>query len=684
MSDEQKILTWLDNTSDGAWVWDVPNSLIHATARWNDRFCPGATATRRTVAEWLGTLEQNDRPAVRAAVAGTADDLADCEARVVSAGSPIRIRRRSRVVERDGDGAPRRVIGCDTVIAAAVPIGAPAEPATPEPAEDVSGEAEMPPAPDLAPRVAELEAQVLSASEAIGAAQRQLASATKDAHDLLATLGHDMRAKVESILGMHALLVDTPLSAEQREYLEVIRHSSQSIVASAENVIDGARSEAGVTLPIAPHPFDLVACLDDCLDAVSGAAGLKDLEPFYRVDENVPRAVVADEARVRQVLLNLIGNAVKFTDKGTVEVRVEADAASDDRYELRFIVRDTGAGIPSERMERLFEPFAQVGDPAGTRSGCGLGLAISRRLAVALGGDVAVESDVERGSTFTFRVAVGRADSETVEKAPASDALRGRRIELLGDFGASSPRLLEWLQRWGCVVEGAGMGAAPAKGRPDLVMFAVGSGAGLADSDLAQLLAIGTPIVLVCAPGLALPSATRARLAGVIRRPLRPRSVQRLLVEAAGSLGPDAESISSPTSVRKIESGLPILVVEDNAVNQRVAKSLLIKLGYKPVVAANGREACDVIKQESFKLVLMDCWMPEMDGFEATRTIRRYESEGRTRVPIVALTSAISEAERERCRESGMDDFVAKPATLSDLQEVIERWVPVDTTDLAG
>ena len=414
----------------------------------------------------------------------------------------------------------------------------------------------------------------------------------------LATISHEIRTPINGVLGMTDLLLGTALKTEQQEYAETIKRSATSLLALVNDILDLSRIEAG-KVTIRPVPFALKTVLDETVSLFALQARAKGLEFRLELAPNVPAMVVSDPERLGQVLNNLLGNAIKFTDAGRIGLTVILAGESADSSQVRFIVHDTGIGIAEEDQTRIFERFTQA-DTSNTRKygGTGLGLAISKELVELLGGEIGVDSEPDHGSKFWFTVALGKAAQ--VENAPVPKA-------------ASSPR-------------------APAQSAKPHIK-----------------LTIPTP-----APQ---PSAVSPPKAAVPAQPAvqKPNGLANLTAAVLGH------------SQR-------VLLAEDNEVNQRITVRLLEKLGLAVDAVANGREAVDAVSKKNYGLILMDCQMPEMDGFEATAVIRNRERNNR-HTPICALTANAMEGDRERCLAAGMDDYIAKPVSVEKLQEAIDRWI---------
>jgi signal transduction histidine kinase/CheY-like chemotaxis protein len=530
---------------------------------------------------------------------------------------------------------------------------------------------------DASERNIYLERVVEERTRKARAAQRQLEAASRAKSDFLSTLSHEIRTPLTGIMGTANLLLGTPLQPAQREYGETILRCGQLTLELVSEILDYTRAEAG-KLQLERRTFSLARLLDDVLLVVAQQAAARDLDLGAVVDGAVPDAVEGDPHRLRQVLLNLVGNAVKFTDRGAVVVSVApASAVASERAFLRVSVRDTGRGIPAGALKRIFDPFEQRdASVSRTHGGSGLGLAISQRIVERMGGQIGVESTVGVGSEFFFSVSLtpAAAAPEDVPLVPRA-ALKGCRALVVDDRPTRRSCLVQQLATWNLSVDARPdadsafallAGSAP----PAVVLAPSGavaelaarlSGAGLPRPTFIELIAYGAE-----APGRA--AAARAALIG----PVRPWALRASL---AAALATDAAPPPAAEPARATPgAGLSVLVVDDNAVNRVVAAQMVEQLGARAEIAEGGRAAVAAHAQRAFDCILMDCRMPDLDGIAASTEIRKAEAaSGAQRAYIVALTASASEDEREGCLAAGMDAFVTKPATLEDLALVLER-----------
>ncbi len=512
------------------------------------------------------------------------------------------------------------------------------------------------------------------------AAARDRAEAAMHAKaEFLANMSHEIRTPLNGVIGMNELLCGTHLEETQRQYADNIRASGEALLHVIDDVLDYSKIDAG-KLEIEAIPFDLTTRIEDVAALIAPRTAAKRVELLVEVDARLPAQVIGDPGRLGQVLLNLLGNAAKFTSAGEVRLKVEPleRAALDPAQPLwiRFEIADSGIGIPPDRLPKLFAPFEQV-DASTTRrfGGTGLGLAISRRLVELMGGRVSVESRLGVGSRFRVELPLpALPDAWTPASAP-SVVPAGLPVLLADDHPEARSILLGQLRALGAVAEGLESGeallerlrdAGPSE-RPALVMLDLHLG-GIDGIETARRLRSlpgldDLPIVLFSAD----PQGAGAEQAGIAARllkPIRRRELERTLARLArpGGVWASAASKLEVAAAPSVLAGRRVLVAEDNLINQRVVRALLERAGIDVRLANDGRQALELENQDAFDLILMDCQMPILDGYEATRSIRqRARQLGRPAVPILALTAHALEGERERCLEAGMDGYLTKP-----------------------
>ncbi len=520
----------------------------------------------------------------------------------------------------------------------------------------------------------------------------ELATETKSA--FLANMSHEIRTPLNAILGMTTLALKTRLTAEQQDYLSIVQSSGESLLEVINDILDFSKIEAS-RLDLDHTAFELRETVGDAAKILALRAGEKGLELAFGVASDVPDALVGDPGRLRQVLLNILGNAVKFTARGEVVLAVTLESATPGRATLHFSVRDTGIGIAPEHQEQIFQAFTQA-DSSTTRryGGTGLGLAIARRLVELMGGRLWVESGVGRGSTFHFTATFDRVELAATAPAFARPAaLEGLRVLVVDDNQTNRRILEEMLASWhmqpvAVSDSGAAMDAlrkAPAEQPFHLVItdcqMPEVDGFALARRIKTDELLHTTPIIMLTSVGR--PEDThRCRRLGVeacLTKPVKHSDLLETLASVAGvsmERGTGDTPRPQTTPSRTPARSLRVLVAEDNVVNRKLVMTLLQKRGHTVHAVENGREAVAALKgagRDVFDLVLMDVQMPEMGGFEATKVIRDGETAGVSRVPIVALTAHAMQGDRERCLEAGMDDYLAKPIDVNELIVTVER-----------
>ena len=520
-------------------------------------------------------------------------------------------------------------------------------------------------------------------------AKKELAeSATKVKNSFLANMSHEIRTPLTAILGMTDLLLSSELTKEHREYIDTIRSSGESLLNTIDDILDFSKIESG-RMDLDSRPLELRACIEETLDVVSQKAHAQGDELLYVIDANVPPTIVGDVARIRQILVNLISNAIKFTQNGEIFLSVHAQGLSGDEIELTFSVKDTGIGIPKDKLESIFQAFTQA-DSSVTRryGGTGLGLVICSRLINLMGGRIGVESTEGQGSRFFFTMRthiLAEKTPERVKEGPGE--LDGRRVLIVDDSATNLKILSAECKQWGVIPTTANSPSEALRLLKDGAAFDLAiydmqmpekDGVQLATETLALRHSAALPIVLLSSWDLSDPRIRQNRelFVATVMKPLKMSQFESLLKSVVGRQ-PDA-AVVAPTPAKKpvnlaAEVPVSIIVAEDNLINQKLIQRMLRGMGYQPTIVGTGLEVLNVLEHQPCDLVFMDVQMPEMDGLEATQKIRQRFGPG-AGPRVIAMTAFALSGDKEKCLRAGMDDYLSKPFVSDQVTSMIRKW----------
>jgi len=546
---------------------------------------------------------------------------------------------------------------------------------------------------NMANNIESLIASLKRSEEALRLASEAAEAASLAKSSFLARMSHEIRTPMNGVLGMTELLLESGLSPNQRKYAETVQRSGKNLLAIINDLLDFSKIEAG-KLELEKADMDLRQTVEDVVELLAERAHAKGLELACSVPADLTTQVRGDPLRFGQVLTNLLGNAIKFTERGSVVIRVACAAESQTQVTLRVEVSDTGVGINPEAQSRIFEEFAQAdGSTTRKHGGSGLGLAISKQLVEMMGGEIHVESAPGAGSTFWFTAIFDKQEEPaTAAYTMPTGMLTGVRALVVESSAVNRSILLSQMSNWGMANQAAAtaeqaLGAlvqAAERGVPyDIAIIDLGTpgmdGLALAREIRGRAASANVRMVMLTRRSSDLAEARNAGIDVCLSKPVRQTSLYECLVNLMAGQGHEETARPAPRATPAAQAAAGhgrILVVEDNLINQQVALGMLEARGYKVAVAGNGREAIEAHAQGAFDLILMDCDMPEVDGYEATREIRSRERASGEHVPIVALTANAMAQDREACLAAGMDDHLGKPFSSATLQSMLERWMP--------